>query len=292
MNEGRQSARNRHRVLEAMDERISQEKHWLEMLRAHRDGRESVGPYPEGSGLSGDKMVSLLMLSDEELPPEFADQVGRIVNDLLGLLYEEYPIQRIVPLLRSDVFEVMSVALWLVDELPKRVIEVAGELVPLLAHEDWRTGRRAAWILGSIEQVETGIAAAIVSLLVEQPDLEGESSAEIVYCALRLLAGASTEQLEDVAEAVADEETREMLLWLAEDLDDREAEESHVKQIVQLVLSRDPLAGVFAAVAAARIVEVAAFPLEELADSGPFAIRDFARERLGLGERTGGRWNF
>lgn len=238
----------------------------------------------------GDALIAQLMESHRsgvELGDSFP---GETANKLLDLLYGGFPVERILPMLRSGVPGDLGTGLFLISELHERVLPIARDLVALLAksRESWGVARQVGFVLAELPELDTPTVAAIVGLLAGLGDPRSEADdGEVLYCALRILRRVTPAQLEEVAVAVEDDRLSELLTWLG----DVGSDPSQADQIDERLAGDDRLATVFAIAAAARIAGEVGGPLREAAELPEPAVRDFARSVLGLGREGRERWN-
>lgn len=239
----------------------------------------------------GDALIALLMDSvrnGTELKESFP---GETANELLGRLHQGFPVERILPLLEGEHQEGLGHGLFLISELGERLSPIATDLVRLLARsrDSWGVARAVSTDLFELSELSTPTIAAIVRLLPGLNDPRSEADdGEVLFCALRVLRRARPEQLGEVAVAIDDDRLSELLTWLH----DVSSDPNQADQIEDRLAGDDLLAVVFAVAAAARIAGDVGAPLRRVAaESTEPAIRDFARNELGLGQQGRARWN-
>ena len=238
----------------------------------------------------GDALIALLMDSARngtELDESFP---GETANELLGRLHQGFPVERILPMLESE-HAARGDGLFLISELGERLSPIATDLVRLLARsrDSWSVARAVSTDLLELSELSTPTIAAIVRLLpgLRDPTSEADDG-EVLFCALQVLGRARPEQLGEVAVAIDDDRLSELLTWLR----DVGGDPNRADRIEDRLAGNDLLAVVFAVAAAARIAGDVGAPLRRVAaESTEPAIRDFARNELGLGRQGRARWN-
>jgi HEAT repeat protein len=209
----------------------------------------------------GDKLIEHILT--------VGDTGGQVSNDLIGEFYTHgYPVEKLIPLLRSDDDETVKTGAFLAEELGTKAAPLMPELMRLLGHQD-RNVRYdildAVLVAASSSDGEV-IARAIT--LMTDPDRAVRSKA------LNFLARADREQLVAGLPHVADREVSAGLGWLVE------VEKSAVdEEVVSRLGDEDRLVRWFAAVAAARAFRRSPDPLNRAAESSDEELRAFAESQ-------------
>jgi hypothetical protein len=175
---------------------------------------------------------------------KFGDTGGEISNDLIGEFYKHgYPVEKLIPLLRSGDDEIIKTGAFLAEELGAKAAPLLPELVRLLDHPD-------AW-------VKSGVLGAV---LVAANDKDGEIMGGAVSLitddqysirrkAFELMTRAGAIPLAAGVPYVKDREIADLLEWVLEvDSESRDDDE-----IASRLREPDGLRRLFAVVAAARV---------------------------------------
>lgn len=190
-------------------------------------------------------------------------------NDLIAEFYTHgYPVEKLIPLLRSDDDKTVKTGAFLAEELGAKAAPLMPELMRLLGHRD-RNVRfdilDAVLVAASRSDGEV-IARAIA--LIDDRDRAVRSKT------LNFLARADREQLVAGLPHVADREVSAGLGWLVE-VEESAADE----QVVSRLIAEDRLVRWFAAVAAARAFRRSPDPLNQAAESSDEELREFAESQ-------------
>jgi len=133
---------------------------------------------------------------------------GKAPNELLNECFDGYPLDNLVPLLRSDSDEVVRAGAFIVEELAVKSRSLMPEIMRLLGHRDrWvKSDMLDAVLLAATAQDGEAIARAIE--LVNDPDRD------IAKHAFKLVARADREQLGAAAPHIADSGLSANLSWI------------------------------------------------------------------------------
>ena len=241
--------------------------------------------------MTGDELIARLRVLEEAR--RLSDQeFGDVLNELLGLSFTGFPVERLGLLLGSDDSTAKAAGLWLVSELRERAAPLAPALVVLLGQRgaEWGLARMAASYLCKFEALDAAITRQLLELLPERSDLRYESDAEVVHAAIRALRRLPSAELGDLTSMVESGRLRDLLIWMLR----VENATDQVKQIEARLTKGDTIDSVFAAAAAAaaaRCRQDSIEPLTAAAASPIPAVQDFARTELGWGQRGQRRWN-
>jgi hypothetical protein len=194
---------------------------------------------------------------------------GKVSNDLIAEFYTHgYPVEKLIPLLRSDDDKTVKTGAFLAEELGAKAAPLMPELMRLLGHRD-RNVRfdilDAVLVAASSSDGEV-IARAIA--LINDRDRAVRSKT------LNFLARADREQLVAGLPHVANREVSAGLGWLVE-VEESAADE----QVVSRLIAEDRLVRWFAAVAAARAFRRSPDPLNRAAESSDEELREFAESQ-------------
>ncbi len=209
----------------------------------------------------GDKLIERILA--------VGDTGGQVSNDLIGEFYtHDYPVEKLIPLLRSDDDEIVKTGAFLAEELGAKAAPLMPDLTRLLKH-------KASWVrsdtLDAVLAAATtrdGEAIAQAFALVNDPERTVRKNA------LDFAAYADREQLAAGFPYVADHELATELAWLLE------VEESPTDDdVMSRLIADDRLVRWFAAVAAARAFRRNADLLNRAAESSDEELRAFAESQ-------------
>jgi hypothetical protein len=199
------------------------------------------------------------------------DTDGKISNDLIGEFYSHgYPVEKLIPLLRSENNETVRTGAFLVEELGAKAAPLLPELVRLLDHAD-------AW-------VKSGVLSAV---LVSATDKDGEIVGGAVLLitdpkrpvrqmAFELVARADSSPLAAGVPYIRDPEIAALLKWVLEvERGSRDSDE-----IESRLRDPDDVDRLFAVVAAARVYTRSPQYLQLAASLGESDAQSFAASEL------------
>jgi hypothetical protein len=183
---------------------------------------------------------------DELIERIFAEgDVGQTSNDLLKEMFDGYPVEKLIPLLRSDDDEIVKVGAFVAEELAAKAAPLMPDLTRLLGHRNRkvRSDIMDAVLLAATPNDGEVIARALT--LINDPERIVRSNA------LDFLVCADREQLVAGLPHVADRDIATGLGWL---LDTEESSSNADDAEIESRLdNEDRLVRWFAAVAATRI---------------------------------------
>lgn len=168
---------------------------------------------------------------------------GRLSNELLNAFFDGYPLEKLVPFLRSEDAEMVKVGAFIAGELGADARPLLPELVPLLEHSNKRVRYDTLGAVLCAATGKDGDAVARAIMLVNDPEQAVRKNA------LDFLARADREQLSAASTHLVDSELASRLSWLIEVEDPTRASDVEIES---MRASEDKLVRWFAAVAAAR----------------------------------------
>lgn len=170
------------------------------------------------------------------------DTNGEVSNDLIGEFYTHgYPVEKLIPLLRSENDETVKTGAFLAEELGARAAPLMSELMRLLGHRDRRVRYDILDAVLSAATPSDGMVIARALMLINDHDRAVRSKT------LNFLTRADQAQLAAGLPYVDDREVSGGLGWLVK------VEKSAAdKEVVSRLGAGDRLIRWFAAVAAAR----------------------------------------
>ena len=238
--------------------------------------------------MTGDELIARLRVLEEAR--RLSDQeFGDVLNELLGLSFTGFPVERLGLLLGSD----DSTAKARGAMASKRVARTGGPLAPALVvllgqrGAEWGLARMAASYLCKFEALDAAITRQLLELLPERSDLRYESDAEVVHAAIRGSPKTAKRGARRPHKYGRERPVARLLIWMLR----VENATDQVKQIEARLTKGDTIDSVFAAAAAARCRQDSIEPLTAAAASPIPAVQDFARTELGWGQRGQRRWN-
>jgi hypothetical protein len=170
---------------------------------------------------------------------------GQTSNDLLKEMFDGYPVEKLIPLLRSDDDEIAKVGAFVAEELATDAAPLMPDLTRLLGHRNRkvRSDILDAVLLAATPNDGEAIARAVMLI----NDIERIIRSK----ALSFLAWADREQLVAGLPRVADRDTAAGLGWLL-DIEETPGEDGYA-EIESKIDDEDRLMRWFAVVAATRI---------------------------------------
>lgn len=197
------------------------------------------------------------------------DTDGEISNDLIGEFYSRgYPVEKLIPLLRSENDETVKTGAFLAEELGAKAAPLMPELMRLLEHEDRNVRYDILDAVLAAATASDGEVIARAIALIDDRDRAVRSKT------LNFLARADREQLAAGLPHVADRDVAAGLGWLVE-VEESVADE----QLVSRLIAEDRLVRWFAAVAAARAFRRDPELLNRVAESSDDELREFAESQ-------------
>jgi hypothetical protein len=216
---------------------------------------------------------------DELIERIFAEgDDGQTSNDLLKEMFDGYPVEKLIPLLRSDDDEIAKVGAFVAEELAAKAAPLMPDLMRLLGH---RNSRVRFDILDAVLTAATpsdGEAIACALTLINDP------GRNVRFKALKFLVCADREQLVAGLPHVSDRDIATGLGWLL-DTEESPGDDGYA-EIESRIDDEDRLVRWFAAVAATRISRrnldplnpdsLNLGPLNHAAESSDEELREFA----------------
>jgi hypothetical protein len=172
------------------------------------------------------------------------DADGKASNDLIGEVYtHDYPVEKLIPLLRSDNNETLKVGAFLAEEMGAKAGPLLPELTRLLGHADtWVKSGALTAVLASATGEDGEVVGGAVSLITD-------SERPIRRMAFELMARLGRPPLVAGVPYVKDLTSRTLLQWVLE----VEGETHDDSEIVSWLQDSDEVKQLFAAIAAARV---------------------------------------
>jgi len=134
----------------------------------------------EYSSRRGDELLARILAGDGEGSG----------NDLLKECWRGFPVERLSPLLRSDVESAVKAGVFITSELAERSRPLLSDVEPLLNHPD-------TWVrTDAIDTVNLAATAADAEIVARAIERITDSDRSVAYSAFQLLAAASREKLE------------------------------------------------------------------------------------------------
>lgn len=214
----------------------------------------------------GDELIDLICsrsLGEEE--------TGQAANELLGEFRAGYPVRKLARLIHSDDDETVKIGAWLVSELGILAAPILDEVDFLLSHPV-----RDARYYG-IEAVLVAAPAERGALIAKAVSLIDDPDEAVRRLAVRLLARATPKQLTGALPHLPDP-VAHLTRWLIGEGSDP----ARSPQILTRLGDPDREVRIFAAAAAARVVDRDQRALEGAARCGDSDIRIFAERELSL----------
>lgn len=197
------------------------------------------------------------------------DTDGEVSNDLIGEFYSRgYPVEKLIPLLRSENDETVKTGAFLAEELGAKAAPLMPELMRLLEHED----RNVRYDI--LDAVLAAATAGDGEVIARAVGLIDDRDRAVRSKTLNFLARADREQLVAGLPHVADREVSSGLGWLVE-VEESAADE----QVVSRLIAEDRLVRWFAGVAAVRAFRRNPDPLNRAAESSDEELRAFAESQ-------------
>ncbi|HEY7829900.1 MAG TPA: hypothetical protein VIC06_04975 [Solirubrobacteraceae bacterium] len=233
-------------------------------------------------------MTSDIVRGDELIERIFTDgDDGQTSNDLLKEMFDGYPVEKLIPLLRSDDDEIAKAGAFIAEELAAKAAPLMSDLTRLLGHRNRsvRYDILNAVLLATTPNDGEVIAQALT--LIHDPERIVRSNA------LDFLVCADREQLVAGLPHVADRNIAAGLGWLL-DAEESPSDDGYV-EIESRIDDNDRLVRWFAAVAATRISRrkldplnpdsLNLGPLNHAAESSDEELQEFAaRQQRALPE--------
>jgi hypothetical protein len=172
------------------------------------------------------------------------DPDGKTSNDLIDEFYSHgYPVEKVIPLLRSEDNEVVRTGTFLAEELGSKARPLLPELTRLLDHADpWvKSGILSAVLVSATDQDGEAVGGAVALITDHQRPIR--------RMAFELLTRAGRPSLVASVPYVKDPQIATLLQWVLE----VEGESRDDDEIASRLRESDGLAQVFAAAAAARV---------------------------------------
>jgi hypothetical protein len=171
------------------------------------------------------------------------DANGKVSNELIGEFYSHgYPVERLIPLLRSDDSAAVRAGAFLVEELGAKAAPLLRELPPLLECTDtWVKSGVLSAVLTSATDRDGEVVGPAVSLITDEHPVR--------KMAFELMARAGRPPLVAGVPYVTDPQIAALLEWVLEVEDESRDDD----EIAARLREADGLAQVFAAIAAARV---------------------------------------
>ncbi|MET7327273.1 hypothetical protein [Nonomuraea sp. NPDC005650] len=214
---------------------------------------------------TGDDLIQRIRAHSRE-----DDVVGPAANDLLGELYDGYPVGNLAGLLHSGDDAAVRTATWLLSELGELAAPMMDEIPVLLAHPSAQVRFYAVEVVLVNGEARHGPAIARVI------NLSTDYDTGVRWQVLGFLASASTDQLAAGAANLQAGPVKELAGWLVR-LDD---EEPDPREVLARLEGPDPTARLFAAAAAGRLSEEDTGLLEHAVNAEDEEIRTFAQRWL------------
>jgi hypothetical protein len=197
------------------------------------------------------------------------DTDGEVSNDLIGEFYSRgYPVEKLIPLLRSENDETVKTGAFLAEELGAKAAPLMPELMRLLGHHDRNVRYDILDAVLASATAGDGETIARAITLIDDRDHAVRSKT------FNFLARANREQLVAGLPHVDDREISARLGWLIE-VEGSATDE----QIGSRLIDEDRLVRWFAAVAAARAFRRNPDPLKRAAESSDEELRAFAESQ-------------
>lgn len=172
------------------------------------------------------------------------DTGGEVSNDLIGEFYRHnYPVEKLIPLLRSENDETVRTGAFLVEELGVKAAPLLPELIRLLDHTDaWVKSGVLSAVLVSATNKDGEIMGGAVSLI-------ADGKRPIRRRAFELMARIDAPPLAAGVPYIKNPKIASLLEWAL----DVERESRDNDEVASRVQEPDGLGQVFAVVAAARV---------------------------------------
>lgn len=197
------------------------------------------------------------------------DTNGEVSNDLIGEFYTHgYPVEKLIPLLRSENDETVKTGAFLAEELGAKAAPLMPELMRLLGHRDRNVRYDILDAVLSAATTSDGKVIASAIALIDDPERIVRSKT------LNFLARAGQEQLVAGLPHVDDREVSGGLSWLVGVEGSTDDEE-----VVSRLGAEDRLIRWFAAVAAARAYRRSPDLLSQAVRSGDDELQAFAESQ-------------
>jgi len=193
---------------------------------------------------------------------------GKAANDLLKECFRGYPVEKLIPLLRSNDSEVVKAGAFIVGELAAKARPLMPEIMRLLGHrERWvKCDMLEAVLLAATAQEGAVIARAVE--LVNDPDRE------VATKAFEFLASAEHDHLTAAVPDITDPGLAANLSWML-----RSEGAADVGEIESRIEGQDALTRWIGTVAASREYFRNPKPLNRAAESRDEELRSFAADQ-------------
>jgi hypothetical protein len=184
----------------------------------------------------GDELIQVILT--------VGDTDGQVSNDLIGEFYTNgYPVDKLVPLLRSENDEIVRTGAFLAEELGAKATPLLPELTRLLNHADaWVKSGVLTAVLASATNEDGEVVGGAVLLI-------ADSGRSIRKMAFELMTRLARSPLGAGLPYIKDPEIAALLEWVLE----VESESRDDDEIASRLRESDGLGRVFAVIAAARI---------------------------------------
>lgn len=202
------------------------------------------------------------------------DEDGKASNDLLKEFFRGYPLENLLPLLRSEDDEVVRSGAFIAGELGEKARPLLAELVRLLGHQDGWVRSDMLTAVGLAATSGDGEALAQAIALVNHSDGGTRSKA------LDLLTWLDRARLAVAEGHLSDPETADCLCWLLS----VEESPTAASEIQAMLTSEGRLPRWFAGVAAVRRYQRSPDLLRQTVESNDEELRSFAESRLQMFE--------
>lgn len=198
---------------------------------------------------------------------------GRRSTELLSQFFGGFPLENLVPLLRSHDEATVKVGTYIAEELGAQARPLIPELTPLLGHSSKAVRYDVITAILNAATVEHGEAIARAIMLVNDPEQAVRKNA------LDFLARADREQLTAALLCLGDDEIAAELRWLLE-IEEPPRSKENDTQIESRLDSTDRLKRRFAGIAAARMYRRNPDLLDRLVANTDEELCKFAQSQL------------
>ncbi len=209
----------------------------------------------------GDVLIESIMKDGDD---------GRLSNALLNEFFDGYPLEKLVPFLRSEDVETAKIGASIAGELGVQARPLMPELTPLLAHPNKAVRYDTLSAILCAATGTDGDAVARAIMLVD------DSERAVRKKALDFLARADQEQLAAALPHLTDTRFVDGLGWL---IDVEAAEAASDVEIAHRLASEDRLVRWFAAVAATRAYRRNPDLLDSMATARDDELRAFVESQ-------------
>jgi hypothetical protein len=199
------------------------------------------------------------------------DADGKVSNELIGEFYNHgYPVEKLIPLLRSDDSATVRAGAFLAEELGAKATPLLSELARLLDYTDtWVKSGVLSAVLTSASDRDGAAVGGAVSLITDD-------ERPVRKMAFELMARGDRSPLVAGLPYVKDPQVAALLEWVLE-VEDESRDDDEIASRLQ---ESDALVQVFAAVAAARVYGRNPHYLQLAASMGESDARSLAASEL------------